>query len=56
VPSKKALSTALDQRDQRVCQINGLSTSQRKIDREPDEVVRMLQAQRNANLFLQNQR
>ena len=23
--------------------INGLSTSQRKIDREPDEVVRMLQ-------------
>ncbi len=33
--------------------INGLSTSQRKIDREPDEIVRMLRALRNANLFLQ---
>ena len=36
--------------------INGLSTSQRKLDREPDEVVRMLRALRNANSFLQNQR
>ena len=36
--------------------INGLSTSQRKIDREPDEIVRMLRALRNAILFLQNQR
>ena len=36
--------------------INGLSTSQRKIDREPDEVVRMLRALRNASLFLQNER
>jgi hypothetical protein len=36
--------------------INGLSTSQRKIDKEPDEIVRMLRALRNANLFLQNQR
>ena len=36
--------------------INGLSTSQRKIDREPDEIVRMLRALRNANLFLQIQR
>lgn len=36
--------------------INGLSTSQRKIDREPDDIVRMLRALRNAILFLQNQR
>jgi ABC-type nitrate/sulfonate/bicarbonate transport system substrate-binding protein len=36
--------------------INGLSTSQRKIDREPDEIVRVLRALRNAILFLQNQR
>ena len=36
--------------------INGLSTSQRKIDRERDEVGRMLRALRNAHLFLQNQR
>jgi NitT/TauT family transport system substrate-binding protein len=36
--------------------INGLSTSQRKIDREPDEIVRMLRALRNGILFLQNQR
>lgn len=35
---------------------SGLSTSQRKIDREPDEIVRMLRALRNAMLFLQNQR
>ena len=35
--------------------INGLSTSQRKIDREPDEIVRMLRALRSALLFLQNQ-
>ena len=36
--------------------INGLSTSQRKIDREPDDIVRMLRALRNAIVFLQNQR
>jgi len=36
--------------------INGLSTSQRKIDREPDEIVRTLRALRNSILFLQNQR
>jgi ABC-type nitrate/sulfonate/bicarbonate transport system substrate-binding protein len=36
--------------------INGLSTSQRKIDRDPEEIVRMLRALRNAILFLQNQR
>jgi ABC-type nitrate/sulfonate/bicarbonate transport system substrate-binding protein len=36
--------------------IVGLSTSQRKIDKEPDEIVRMLRALRNAILFLQNQR
>jgi hypothetical protein len=36
--------------------INGLSTSQRKIAREPDEIARLLRALRNANLFLQNQR
>ena len=35
---------------------SGLSTSQRKIDREPEEIVRMLRALRNAMLFLQNQR
>jgi ABC-type nitrate/sulfonate/bicarbonate transport system substrate-binding protein len=33
-----------------------LSTSQRKIDREPDEIVRMLRALRNAISFLQSQR
>jgi hypothetical protein len=31
--------------------LNGLSTSQRKIDREPDEIVRMLQPLPNANFF-----
>jgi ABC-type nitrate/sulfonate/bicarbonate transport system substrate-binding protein len=36
--------------------LNGLSTSQRKIDKEPDEIVRMLRALRGAILFLQNQR
>jgi len=36
--------------------IAGLSTTQRKIDREPDEIVRFLRALRNAILFLQNQR
>ena len=36
--------------------ITGLSTSQRKIEREPEEIVRMLRALRNAILFLQNQR
>ena len=36
--------------------IVGLSTSQRKIEREPDEIVRMLRALRGAILFLQNQR
>lgn len=33
----------------------GLSTSQRKISRKPDEIVRMLRAPPSANLFLQNQ-
>jgi ABC-type nitrate/sulfonate/bicarbonate transport system substrate-binding protein len=36
--------------------IVGLSTTQRKIDREPDEIVRVLRGQRNAILFLQSQR
>jgi ABC-type nitrate/sulfonate/bicarbonate transport system substrate-binding protein len=36
--------------------IVGLSTSRRKIDKEPDEIVRMLRALRNAIFFLQNQR
>ena len=36
--------------------IVGLSTTQRKIDREPDEIVRMLRGQRAAILYLQNQR
>jgi len=36
--------------------IVGLSTSQRKIDKEPDEIVRILRALRNSILFLQNQR
>lgn len=36
--------------------IVGLSTTQRKIDKEPDEIVRMLRALRNSILFLQNQR
>ena len=36
--------------------IVGLSTTQRKIDKEPDEIVRMLRGQRTAILFLQSQR
>ena len=36
--------------------IAGLSTTQRKIDKEPDEIVRFLRALRNAILFLQSQR
>lgn len=36
--------------------IVGLSTTQRKIEREPDEIVRFLRAQRAAILFLQSQR
>ena len=36
--------------------IAGLSTTQRKIDKEPDEIVRMLRALRNSILFLQSQR
>ena len=36
--------------------IAGLSTTQRKIDREPDEIVRYLRALRNAIVFLQSQR
>jgi ABC-type nitrate/sulfonate/bicarbonate transport system substrate-binding protein len=54
----KGFKVLLSIKSRRVCQnpINGLSTSQRKIDREPDEIVRMLRALRNANLFLQNQR
>ncbi len=36
--------------------IAGLSTTQRKIVREPDEIVRYLRALRNAILFVQSQR
>jgi len=36
--------------------IAGLSTTQRKIDKEPDEIVRYLRALRNAILFVQSQR
>ena len=36
--------------------IVGLSTTQRKIDKESDEIVRMLRGQRSAILFLQSQR
>ena len=36
--------------------IVGLSTTQRKIDKEPDEIVRMLRGQRAAILFLQSQK
>jgi ABC-type nitrate/sulfonate/bicarbonate transport system substrate-binding protein len=36
--------------------IVGLSTTQRKIDKEPEEIVRVLRGQRAAILFLQNQR
>ena len=36
--------------------IVGLSTTQRKIDREPDEIVRVLRGQRAAILFLQSQK
>jgi len=36
--------------------ITGLSTTQRKIEKEPDEIVRVLRGQRSAILFLQSQR
>jgi NitT/TauT family transport system substrate-binding protein len=36
--------------------ITGLSTSQRKIDRHPDEIVRVLKALRAATLFIQSER
>ncbi|HYA31010.1 MAG TPA: ABC transporter substrate-binding protein [Acidobacteriota bacterium] len=36
--------------------IAGMSTTQRKIEREPDEITRLLRALRNAILFLQSQR
>jgi len=36
--------------------IVGLSTTQRKIDREPEEITRVLRGLRNAILFLQSQR
>ena len=36
--------------------INGLSTTQRKIEKEPDEIVRVLRGQRAAILFFQSQR
>jgi ABC-type nitrate/sulfonate/bicarbonate transport system substrate-binding protein len=36
--------------------IAGLSTTQRKIDKEPDEITRVLRGLRNAILFLQSQR
>lgn len=36
--------------------IVGLSTTQKKIDKEPDEITRVLRGQRSAILFLQSQR
>ena len=36
--------------------IAGLSTTQKKIEREPDEITRVLRSLRNAILFLQSQR
>ena len=36
--------------------ITGLSTTQRKIEKEPDEIVRVLRGLRSAILFLQSQR
>ena len=36
--------------------IAGLSTTQKKIDKEPDEITRVLRGQRAAILFLQSQR
>ena len=36
--------------------IVGLSTTQRKIDKEPDEITRVLRAQRAAMMFLQSQK
>ena len=33
-----------------------MSTTHRKIEKEPDEIVRVLRSQRGAILFLQNQR
>ena len=36
--------------------ITGLSTTQRKIEKEPEEIVRVLRAERAAILFLQSQR
>ena len=36
--------------------ITGISTSQRKIDKQPDEIVRVLKALRAATLFIQSER
>ena len=36
--------------------ITGISTSQRKIDKQPDEIVRVLRALRAATLFIQSER
>jgi NitT/TauT family transport system substrate-binding protein len=36
--------------------ITGISTSQRKIDKQPDEIVRVLRALRAATLFIQRER
>jgi ABC-type nitrate/sulfonate/bicarbonate transport system substrate-binding protein len=36
--------------------LTGISTTQRKIEREPDEIVRLLRGLRGAILFLQSQR
>jgi NitT/TauT family transport system substrate-binding protein len=36
--------------------ITGISTSQRKIDKQPDEIVRVLRALRAATLFIQGER
>ena len=36
--------------------ITGISTSQRKIDKQPDEIVRVLRALRTATLFIQSER
>jgi ABC-type nitrate/sulfonate/bicarbonate transport system substrate-binding protein len=36
--------------------ITGISTSQRKIDKQPDEIVRVLRGLRAATLFIQSER
>jgi NitT/TauT family transport system substrate-binding protein len=52
----KTLSSVKDTAEFVRIPIAGLSTTQKKIEREPDEITRVLRSLRNAILFLQSQR